>query len=308
LHLGRRPRTKTCILKAGRLFGHWAVAGLMAAALCGCQYASVSPTVRLRITGAQIPTELVDSWLRDARDYQFVVEQVGVPGWSQIGFKALARGECDLACTDRPLEKREREQFGDQDVRGLRVGFYGYALYVNPANPLDSIFAKHITLLFQRKIRDWKELGGNELPDLEGPIHLYGPRKVTRGGNVLMQQARIWFAEPTWEALDSDAEIISRVAADPQGLGFASVGLDQDVRYLGIRMRRSGPPTFPSLEDIEADRYGLAKVIYVYFMSPPSPAVNAATEYLFSERGRKAIERTDAWPVSWQRAQVDSKL
>jgi phosphate transport system substrate-binding protein len=289
------------------LLGQWAAA-LLILALSGCQYASVSPTVRLRITGAQIPTELVDSWLRDAQDYQFVVEQVGVPSWSQVGFKALAGGQCDLACTDRPLEKREREQFGDQEVRGYRVGFYGYALYVNPANPLDSIFAKHISLLFQRKIKDWKGLGGNELPDLQGPIHLYGPRKVTRGGNVLMQQARIWFAEPTWEALDCDAEIISRVAADPQGIGFANVGLDQGVRYLGIRMRRSGPPAFPSMEDIEADRYGLAKVVYVYFIAPASPAVNAAIEYLFSERGRQAIEGADAWPVSWQRADVGSQL
>lgn len=275
----------------------------MILALSGCRLGSVSPTARLRITGAQIATELVDSWLRDARDYRFVVEQVGAPSWSQVGFQALARGECDLAVTDRPLEERERELFGDQEVRGLRVGFYGYALYVNRANPLDSIFAKHITLLFQRKMRDWRELGGNEFP-LEGPIHLYGPKKVTRGGNVLMQQARIWFAEPTWEACDSDAEIINRVAEDPLGLGFASVGLDGRVRYLGIRMRRDGPPVFPSLEDIEADRYGLAKVIYVYFVEPPSPAVNAAIEYLFSADGQRAIEETDAWQVPWERAAV----
>jgi phosphate transport system substrate-binding protein len=287
--------------------GQWPAAALLLLVLSGCRSATISPSVRVRITGAQIPTEFVESWLHDAHDYQFVVEQVGVPSWSQVGFTALAQGECDLACSDRPLEKRELEQFGDREVRGYRVAFYGYALYVNPANPLDSIFAKHITLLFQRKIKDWRELGGNELPDLQGPIHLYGPRKVTRGGNILMQQARIWFAEPTWEVLDSDAEIVSRVAADPQGLGFASVGLDQDVRYLGIRMRRTGPPTFPSMEDIEGDRYGLAKVIYVYFVCPPNPAAAAAIEYLFSARGQQAIEATEAWAVPWERAAVSLK-
>ncbi len=273
-------------------------------ALGGCNF-SVAPTARIRITGAQIPTELVDSWLRQASACQFAVEQVRRPSWSQMGFEALAAGQCDLACTDRPLEAREREQFGERQIRGYRVGFYGFALYVNPANPLDSIFAKHISLLFQRKIKDWKELGGNELPELEGPIHLFGPRKITRGGNVLMQQARIWFAEPTWEALDSDAEIIERVKNDPQGLGFAIIGLDEGVRYLGIRMQRTSPPAFPSIDEIEGQRYGLAKVIYIYFITPPNEPANAAVEYLFSDDGRRAIEGTDVWPVAWDRAAVE---
>ncbi|HUU97295.1 MAG TPA: substrate-binding domain-containing protein, partial [Phycisphaerae bacterium] len=206
-------------------------------------------------------------------------------------------GRCDVACTDRPIEPRELRRFGDQQIEGYRVAFYGFALYVHPENPLDSIFAKHIKLLFQKKITDWKTLGGTE-----GPITLYGPRKATRGGMILMQQARIWFAEPTWIALDSDAEIVEQVAADPTALGFASIGFDQNVRYLGIRMERTSPPAFPSLEEIESERYGLAKVIYVYFDSPPNPAPQAVLDYLFSERGRTAIESTNVWPIGRERA------
>jgi ABC-type phosphate transport system substrate-binding protein len=119
---------------------------------------------------------------------------------------------------------------------------------------------------------------------------------------ILMQQAQIWFANPTWEALDSDADIVAHVAADPLAVGFASIGYDDGVRYLGIRMKRHGKPALPSLEEIEREDYGLAKVIYVYCVAPPDAAAGAAIDYLFSADGRRAIESTSVWPIPSDRA------
>lgn len=285
-----------------RSFGHRTavLTVFLAVTFSGCT--TGTPPIRVRLTGAQIATELVQSWLDAAKSSRFDVRRSRNPTWSQVGFDALARGECDLACTDRPITVRELKNFGSRAVQGYRVGFYGYALYVHPDNKLDSVFADHISLVFQKKILAWKELAGLQIPELEGPIHLYGPRKATRGGMVLMQQAKIWFAEPTWEPLDSDAEIIARVAGDPLGLGFAGIGYDEGVRCLGIRMHRKGPPAFPSLEEIESERYGLAKVIYAYCIAPPNRAAEAVIEYLFSDAGRRAIESTGVWPIPRERA------
>jgi ABC-type phosphate transport system substrate-binding protein len=284
---------------------------LAAALLCGallagggCGAARVPPTVRVRVTGAQIATELVESWLKRADAYSFQVTRAINPTWSQVGFQSLARGQCDLACTDRPVEQRELDQFGDQEILGYRVAFYGYALYVHPDNPLDSIFSKHIGLVFKRQVTDWSELAGPDGPALSGPIRLYGPPKVSRGGDILMRQANIWFGQPTWEVLPTDQDIVNRVAADPLALGFASIGFDQEARYLGLRMQRRSKPAFPSLEEFESERYGLAKVVYVYFVAPPNPAVSAALEYLFSKRGQQVVAESRIWPLPWDRAPV----
>ncbi|MFQ5806952.1 MAG: substrate-binding domain-containing protein [Phycisphaerae bacterium] len=265
----------------------------------GCRSYAAPPMFRLALAGAQIPVELVASWLLEAEDYRFEVEQVSPVYLSQHGFEGLRAGDCDIACTDRRITPREYREFGDRALRGYRVAFYGYALYVHPANPIDSVFAGHISLLFQNKITDWKELG-----PYEGPIRLLGPHKSTRGGEILMRQAQIWFGKPTWEALDSDVAIVDAVAADPYALGFASIGFDQDVRYLGLRMRRSDPPAFPSLEEIESERYGLAKVIYVYMPAEPDPAAEAVLDYLFSECGRQAMEFTSVWAIPRERALI----
>ena len=277
---------------------------LLGMILAGCQRPS-APLYCVSLAGAQVPVELVQSWLEASDAPRFAVRQVTPVQLSQIGFEKLAAGECTLACTDRPITQRELPQFGRHELLGQRVGFYGYALYVNQQNPLDSVFAGHLPLVFQRKVTDWEQLFGGPDAAFEGPIRLVGPAKSTRGGEILARQARIWFDDPTWEVLPGDVAVINAVASDPLALGFASVGYDGDgVRYLGLRMQRTGRPAFPSLEEIESEQYGLAKVIYLYAVQPLSPPAAAARAYLQSDAGRRAMAETQVWPIPAERATV----
>lgn len=271
--------------------------------MVGCQQ-DASPRIELSLGGAQIPVELVQSWLHEADSPGFVARQVPLVRYSQDGFKNLALGKCDIACTDRRITTRELPAFGDTKIVGRRVAFYGYALYVHPDNPLDAIFAKHLEMILQQRITDWQELAGNQIPDLKGPIHVYGLSKSTRAGQQLSHMAQIWFANPSWTVLENDRAIVDRVADDPLSLGFAGIGYDEGVRYLGLRMTRTGKPAFPSLEEIESEAYGLAKLIYVYYREPASREVELALDYLFGESGQRAIVETDVWPIDRSRSLV----
>lgn len=272
--------------------------------LTGCG-GSQTPAFKLTLAGAQIPVELAESWLNAASSPRFAIDKAGPTYLAQNGFDNLRSGAADVAVTDRPVGKLEFAAFQQKGltVEGMRVGFYGYALYVNPQNPIDSIFAGHLKYLFQKKSNDWKEFApaGSKI---EGAIRLVGPEKGTRGGEILMRQANIWFDKATWETKKSDAEIIGAVAADPLALGFASLGLDQGVRYLALRMDRNGPAVLPSLEAIEDERYGLAKVLYVYYATPPKPEVQAMLEYLYGTRGNEAMRETGVWPLQRERGLV----
>ena len=251
--------------------------------VAGCGPVRIARKVRLSMAGAQIPVELVSSWAHDAKDYNFVIAPVSPVFLSQNGFDALRRGECDVACTDRTIATSELEGFGDRVPTGYRIAYYGYGLYINQDNTVDSIFAGHISMMFKKQITDWKQLGG-----LETPIRLYGPLKSTRGGQLLTLRAGIWFDVPTWEPLATAEEIVQHVADDPGGLGFAPIGFDHDTRYLGIRMTRSGPPAWPSLEEIETEKYGFAKMIYVYAVEPLSDDAHMLIDYLQSADGAAA--------------------
>jgi phosphate transport system substrate-binding protein len=279
------------------------VAGL-AALLAGC-HAPATPPHELTLAGAQIPVSLTRSWLRTAEQPGFRVEVVWPQRYAQDGFDALRKGDCDLACTDRPMTARELPAFENIPLGARRIAFYGYALYVHPDNPLEALFSKHFTLILQGQITDWSQLFDSTDPPFSGPIHVYGPPKGTRAGQTLAPLARIFLDDPRWTVLDSDAKIVAAVAADPHGLGFASIGYDQDARYLGLRMERRGPAAYPSLEEIEREGYGLAKVLYVYYRTPPRPAVQAALDYLAAPAGHDAIAETDVWPIPNERRALD---
>lgn len=266
-----------------------------------------TPRVKTRITGAQITTELVESWLLDSQTYRFEVDKPANPAWSTVGYAMLAQGQCDVACTGRPPGPEELKSFGDRQVVGRRVGFFGYALYVHPDNPLDGIRARDMSLVFQGKITDWSQLLPEGSRDFSGPIHLYGPRKQTRGGMILAQHARIWMADPPWTPFDDDREIVARVQEDPLAMGFAAIGYDDGCRYLGIQLAADQPPAFPSLEEIESQRYALATVIFVYYFTPPNEAASAVVDYLFSADGRRAIEQTNVWPLPSEHSVVGSE-
>jgi phosphate transport system substrate-binding protein len=271
--------------------------------LAGCHGPSTA-RCQVDLAGAHVSVELIASWLSDSRDPRVETRQVSPVQLSQIGFEKLAARECDIACTDRPITPREAALFEGEPIEGLRVGFYGYALYVHPDNPLDSVFAGHLTLLFQRRITEWSQLFTRPSDAFDGAIRLIGPEKGTRGGEILARQARIWFDDPTWEVMPSDSAVIHAVADDPFALGFASIGYDGDVRYLGLRMQRTGPPVFPSLEEIESEEYGLAKVIYIYYRKPESTAVQAVRDFLFSAAGEAAMAGTSVWALPQDRARV----
>jgi ABC-type phosphate transport system substrate-binding protein len=296
-----RPGRRVCAARAGKLGG--LLGAVLTLAGCGARQPAA---VQVSLAGAQIPVELTQSWLQAARPARFSVEQVPPVFLSQHGFENLAAGHCDIACTDRLLTANERRDlFGERSIAGRRVAFYGYAFYVGAGNRLDAIFTRHVRLVMQRRIRDWSELAGDQIPDMQGPIRLIGPPKSTRAGMVLSPLARIWFAEPTWEVLETDAQVVAEVAQDPLAMGFASIGYDgEGVRYLGLRMDRAGPPAFPSIEEIESERYGLAKVVYLYYMEPPAGDVAQVLEYLLSLPGREAIEETKLWAVPAERAAV----
>lgn len=255
--------------------------------------------LRVTLGGAQIPLELVESWLHDSQRPHYAVSRASPAYLSQDGFKHLLEQKCDLACTDRPIGTLEREQPGTDQLRGVRVAYYGYALYVNEANPLESAFGAHLGLIFKKSVTDWKQLGST----VEGPIHLYGPRKATRGGEVLMRTTNVVYDAAPWQIFDTDAEIVAAVRKDPLGLGFAALGYDRDgVRYLGLRMERKETPVLPARETLEQDRYGLGKVIYVYYRDPPSEAVTALLDFLFSPAGAKAMSSAGCWQIPRERA------
>ncbi len=74
------------------------------------------------------------------------------------GMKALLAGECDLAGISRKPKDAEKKEA----LRFYTIGFDAVSVIVHKDNPVKTLTMDQIAGIFSGKIRNWKEVGGND--------------------------------------------------------------------------------------------------------------------------------------------------
>lgn len=92
-------------------------------------------------------------------------KQIAVTGGgSGTGIAAMLNGTTDICASSRALwEKKERTLAQQKQLTPAEfvIGMDGLAVFVNPANPVDSLTLEQVKNIFQAQVTDWKDVGGN---------------------------------------------------------------------------------------------------------------------------------------------------
>jgi len=257
------------------------------------------PTRHLRLGGAQIPVELVESLAMRCRSVPFEVQRVGKIRFSIDGFKSLTEGVCNVACTSQKIAWYEAKNYRDKHgnlPRGWRIAWDAYAIYIHPDNPIKEITAEQFKQIMRGQIKVWSALGGSR-----DPITLYGPDRGTRGGRLFMQIARLFMTNPPWEEIDSHAKIVELVRQNELAMGLAEVGHQDVAPYMGIKTTLAPVARRPDFDTLEADQWALAKTIWLWTTDPPDEAAKDLIDYLYSPDGQAAIRRIGYTPIPRER-------
>lgn len=260
------------------------------------------PDQELRLAGAQIPVELVESWAQRCRSIPFRVERVGKIRFSHDGFRALVKGQANVACTSSTIAwydaKDYIEAHGHLPV-GWRVAWDAYAVYVHPDNPVRHMEVKQFRDILRSKIKNWAAVDGPS-----GPITLYGPHRGTRAGRLFMQVANLFLADPPWKQFREAGDIIDAVKTDPTSIGLTELGYAEATPYLGLKGAFDREPVYPTKETIEADKWPLLKTIWIWTPDPPDEAAAKLLDHIFSEQGQAAIQSTYYTPIPRDKART----
>src|SRR5580765_2824714 len=88
-------------------------------------------------------------------------------GGSGTGFAALQNQTTDLADASRKIKPKEVEAcvkaFGKRPTE-YKVAVDGLSVYVNNSNPIKEIDLEQLEAIFTGKVRNWKEVGGADVP------------------------------------------------------------------------------------------------------------------------------------------------
>lgn len=149
-------------------------------------------------------------------------------GGSEEALRELAAGRIDVAMVSRPLRPYEI-----RDFHAVEVAQDNLAVIVNGRNPADRTSFELLRSIFSQGLANW--------PDAGGPPGTIVP--VVRGSG---HATRTFFDEVVGTGnlvpsgvieLNSNAAMVMYVAADPQAIGYASVGAAADAQQRGLSIR-----------------------------------------------------------------------
>ncbi|MEV8311363.1 substrate-binding domain-containing protein [Streptomyces flavidovirens] len=243
-------------------------------------------TGELTVTGSTaftpVARELAEKYQAECPGSKITVDTHG----STAGIRALDEAGSATEDGSPPVIALSdgRKPNGYPQLRESRVAVSAFALVLNDRVPLKGLTTAQVRRLYAGTVRNWKELGG---PDL--PVRLVS-RDANSGTRQVFQRRVLGTGEPANSSqdcagrddgragvirceLDSTEQVLAKVASVPGALGYSELRSGSGAGPKGLhRLRLDGRE--PSIENIGTSGYPYHEIEYTYtYGSPPADSL-----------------------------------
>lgn len=196
-------------------------------------------------------------------------------GGSALGIQSAVQGTAQIGMADLVTLPPEAKA-----LTATVVARDGIAVVVNPANKVTNLTTEQVRDLFNGKITNWKDVGGED-----GPVRVVsreagsGTRtsfEQILGGISLIKDAIIQ---------DSNGTIRETVANDKNTLGYLSHGLLND-RIKAVNVDGKGCTE----KEILAGEYKLVRPVFLLTQGAPAGAAKEFIDYVLTPEGQEIIK------------------
>jgi phosphate transport system substrate-binding protein len=205
-------------------------------------------------------------------------------GGSSAGIRAIQNKICEIGMSSRELKPEEK------GLNEIPIAHDAIALIGNVRNRLPGITLKQARDVFAGRIRNWRQLGGEDMPitvitreEGSGTRASFEEQVMTAGEAEGSKPAPEPFAA---DALvqDSNGAVREIVAEDPQALGYISFGLvDERVRALSL------DGVEPSNETVRSGQYSIVRRFLFLTNGEPTGPTKSFVDYVLSPDGQKCL-------------------
>lgn len=223
-----------------------------------------------------VGSSTVAIFLREAEPvYQRARFVIDTEPESDGGERAIVEGRTDLAGIAR---EPERDLLAGGIV-ATRIGRDAIATIVHSSNPVTHLSVDQLRAVFTGKMRNWRELGGPDLPIRpcitrpESATHIVFRAQVLHGEDYAGCQE-----------ISPDHDIVTAVANDPSGIGhisFSFLGDATRARALAVDGQE------PSVTNLD---YPLARPLYLLWRQG-NAEVEAFVEWAQTTDGQRVVMR-----------------
>jgi len=170
------------------------------------------------------------------------------------------------------------------------VAWDALAIIMHPSNPVENITSDQVRDIYLGKIKNWKELGGQDAPlELfvrEGKISGVGyaiRQYLFKDGSVEFKASKV---------VRSSGPLEQAVEQNPNAMGITGVSSarKRQVKIIGIDGK------VPTYDNVKNGSYGLYRPLYLVTSPSPSPKVRDFLKFANSAEGRQIIRDNGTVP------------
>lgn len=209
-----------------------------------------------------------------------------VPG-SGKGIEALLAGKATVAGASRPIKADEKAK----GVVGTVIGYDAVAVFVNAENPVKSLSREQLKGIFTGRIKNWREVGGKDLP-IAPNTEIQGAKRAT----MEMFNELVMDKEPYgtgFKEIDLPRDQIVDVARNPGAIGTPSLGLlptvPPDVRTKVKAVNVDGVE--PSDANVRSGKYPVSRPLNLATVGSPTGATLAFVDFMLSAEGQGLVAK-----------------
>jgi len=204
-------------------------------------------------------------------------------GGSGMGIRSTEQGLADIGMSSKELSDAEKE-----NITEVIIGKEGIVVAVSNQNNISDLSIEQIRDIFNGKITNWKELGGN---DMEIHVVTREEGSGTRSAfeSIVMDGTKIKNSAIVQSSTES---VKQSVASDPGAIGFVSFAhMSDDVKAISV------DGVVPTVDTITNGEYSLQRPFLFLVKGEPTGAVKEFIDWVKSPSGAKIIKEDKIIPV-----------
>lgn len=211
-------------------------------------------------------------------------------GGSGEGIKALIDKTADIATSSREIKKEEIELAKARGVTPVAhvVAYDAIIPVVNPRNKVSNLSIDQLSQIYQGKITNWKEVGGDDLQIV------VISRDSSSGtfeswDHFIMKKTKVM---PKAQMLASNGAVMTAISKNRFAIGYLGIGyINKSVKALQVN------GVTPSIETAFSREYPLSRELYMYTNGEPTGATAKYISFVKSLEGQKIAAKEGFVPV-----------
>jgi len=254
--------------------------------MTGAAHAAQSIVIKGSTTVLPIAQAALEAYMKANKDVQISLSGAG----SGDGIKALIDKTTDIANSSREIKKEEislAEKKGVKPVAHV-VAYDALIPVVHPKNKIKDLSIDQLSQIYQGKITNWKEVGGEDLK-----IVIIS-RDSSSGtfeswDHFIMKKAKVY---PRAQMMASNGTIVTAVANNRYAIGYLGIGyINKSVKPLQVN------GVVGSAETVLSNKYPLARNLYMYTNGEPTGEVAKFIAFVKSVQGQTIVKKVGFVPL-----------